>query len=440
MKKLLVIILIGLVIATAASYIGMQWKVRKTLDDFFQNMPLVEGTYDDFSFDFNGRMTVHDIIVEIPLAGVTIDVNSISFATSNFWETLSIEKSLQEGRLPKSMQVDIDTFSIDLQREALAAFSQQGSSQNLLAELSTLGCGRHIALSPVNYYDMGINNLTMDLSVGYDYNDSSDELISSVDLYMDGMGRMEMDQTIIGLYPVMENYRNALFGLDPSTISTTNISMAYTDLGYNSKYQSFCSVESGMEKSEWLEHHLKMINAVIGDIDLSTDFDLLGAYRQLLADRSYIEVDLRPLSGFSMSDLQFYGASELIDLVDLKISINDEPLAIGKFEWDNDKLAELDLSNIRREFRIANAEEEAEQAAAAARSAPTRMLIEVPLSSLANHQYRTVQIQRKDGYTFTGEMISVNSARVIVRTRFSTGFTDLPLERSEIAVVKLYPE
>jgi hypothetical protein len=438
MKKLLVIILIVLLVAAGVGYFGMQWKVRKTLDEFFRSTPFINGSYSNFSIDLNGKMTIHDLIIEAPLAAVTLDINSVSFATGNFWETLSLEKSLKDGQLPTKMQIEIDQLSFDLP----TSISQPGAQPGLLAQLAALGCGQLTSLSPANYYDMGISRLTFDLTMGYDYDARRDEFVSSADLYFDGLGRIEMDQTVIGLYPLMDNYHDAFYELDPSNISTTNVSVAYTDLGYNNKYVSFCAIEAGLEPEEWREHHLKMIAAVIDKIALTADFDLLAAYRQLLQDRSYIEVDLRPLTGFNISDLQFYGVSELIDLVDLKVAINDEPLEIGDLGWDQDRFDALDLNEIRGAFRLANVEDDVDVVAesAAARSAASRMLIDVPLSSLGRYQYRNVQVERNDGILFTGQMISVNSEQIVVRTRFSTGFTDLPLDRDQIAVVKVYPE
>jgi hypothetical protein len=51
-----------------------------------------------------------------------------------------------------------------------------------------------------------------------------------------------------------------------------------------------------------------------------------------------------------------------------------------------------------------------------------------------------VQLEREDGQRFTGQLTEVTAERVVIRTRFKSGFTDLPIARAAIRAVKVYPD
>ncbi len=439
MKKVLLIILIGLIVATGASYFGMQWKIRKSLDDFFQSMPFVEGSYDRFTIDVNGRMSIKDIVFYIPMADLSIDISSVSLTTGSLWETLSLEKKLKAGQLPRVLKVEFNSFAMDIERDLVDSMAQMPMQTNVFSEITALGCGRNVVLGPVELYDLGLKQLTFDLSLGYHYNSSLDELVSDIDVYMDGIGHFVYDQTTIGLYSIMDNFNNAMFNFDPSSITTNNVHFQYTDLGYNAKVVEFCAAASGMEKSQWLTLHKNMVNSAMTQIDLETDFDYMQLYDALISDRVQLDISLIPLSGFSVADLQFYSVADLIELVSLKVNVNNDAIDIGQVRWNKDKLASIDLNAIRKEFRVSNSEEQ-ETDQSSNDNAQSRMLVPVPATQLGQYMHRTALIERTDGRKFIGEIFSVTADRVVIRTRFSGGFTDLPLTRSEVKSVKIYPE
>jgi len=438
MRKLLMVLVVGLVIATGASYFGMQWKVKKSVDELFQSIPFAEASYSNVSFDLNGKMAVNNIDIYVPMADFSVSVGSVGLSVGGFMEMLSLEKNLKAGKLPDSLKFNINSFSMDITSQMLAVL-QSGYTSDTGSELMSLGCGRFTSLGPKQLYDMGLRNLTFDLTLGYTYDLPSDELISTVDIYLDGIGHFIMDQTSIGLSSIMENYNNALFGFDPANVSTSDVHIEYTDLGYNSKQQDFCALSSGMKKSEWVELHEQMFSAAMAQIELVSDFDYLDVYKKLNADRSSLELNLRPLPGFSLGDLQYYNVADLIELIDLRLSINGSQVEIGDINWNQEKLTNLDLRGIRKEYRIGVTKEEVE-AEAAEKDTQERILKEVALADLSQYAHKVMQIERKDGQVFSGEMVSVSAEQVVIRTRFKNGFTDLPLPRNQIKVAKLYPE
>jgi hypothetical protein len=437
MKKSFTLLIVGVLVAGAVSYLAMQWKVRKSVDDFFKMIPLVEGKYANVSFDLNGNIAVNRVELYLPMADASISIGSVALATSGFMATLNLQRNLKAGRLPDSLALKINSFAMII---APPAFDSGGLGLgNWITELTALGCGRFVTLGAQQYYELGFNNLNFDLVSGYTFDLPNDEFVSSVDLYVDGVGHIHIDQTSIGLAPLMQDFNNARYGFEPASVSTTNLHLQYTDLGYNKKLAEYCAMASGMARAEWDDRHARMVQAVFDQIELSADFDVLALYQGLRADQSRLDINLRPLPGFSLGDLQYYNVADLIDLIDLSVVVNDSPLVIGDIDWNPDRFKALNLSAVRKAFRVGpdNAAEPDDSASSAGQE---RILKPIGLNNLAQYMYRRVQLERLDGQTFTGELTVVTPSRVVIRTRFKTGFTDLPIARKDISAVKVYPE
>lgn len=440
MKKLLLILVVGLVVATGASYFGLQWKVKQTVDEFFEGLFFVDASYGEVTIGLDGQIKLSDIDLYVPATQMSVTVGSVGVETGSLLETLQFDRNIDSGKLPAALKLNISSFSMDIDSQFIDAMDvayQAGTIEQMLS----LGCGRKTSIGPKELFDMGLRNLTFDLSMGYDFDAPSDEFVSTVDFYLDGIGHIVMDQTFMGLGGIMENYASAITGFDPTSVTAVDMSFQYVDLGYNAKMQDYCAKLSGMDKAEWIVLNRSMVAAAIDGFDLETDFDVIKLYADLMDERSRFNLNLRPLPGFNAADLQFYEISKLIELLDLKLIVNNESVDVGQISWNQNKYLNLDLSALRSEYRIGSDEESPAAAKSEeANSGQERILKVVPISDLEKYAFREVYIERKDGKVFTGEMTSVSPTRIIIRTRFRSGYTDLPLVRSQIKEAKLYPE
>lgn len=440
MKKFLMILVVGFLVATAASYFGMQWRLKKSVDDAFAAMFFVDATYDKVSIDFNGRISLRGLNLYIPATQTEIDVVNVGIETGGFWNTLSLEKNFEAGQLPETLKLDVQSFSMNIDPTFVDSVDQF-YVPDTSAQLMALGCGRHLAMGPRQLFDMGLRSITFDLNLGYEYDIATDELVGTLDFYLDGISHLRVDQTYIGMGGLLKNYQSALFGFDPSVLTPVNLDIEYIDLGYNAKRRDYCATAAGMDEAEWDELNVSMFAEALNQIDFDSDFDVLRLYADVLTERARVSISLKPMPGFSMADLEFYDVEQLIELVDLNVIVNNESVDIGFVSWDADRLANLDLAQIRRDFRVGPKEEVVQtETEATDESTQSRILKQVPVSDLSSYLHRQVLIERRNGSTFNGELISVTGDTVVVRTRFRTGYTDLPLNRAEIATAKIYPE
>lgn len=441
MKKFLGVVIVGVLFLGAAGYFGMQWRIQKTTDDFFSNLFFVDASYQDVGIDLNGDISLSSLELFIPSSQLSISVATISLSTGSLWNTLTLQREIENGKLPDQLNLNVDSFSMALDPNMISSLDAM-YAPDLYSELLGMGCGRNTYIGPQEYYDMGVQFLSFDLDLGYKYAPDMDQLVGTTDLYMDGIANVRIDQTFMGLGSIMQDYRSAAFNFDPNALSPVNISVEYADLGFNAMLSTFCAEEAGMTRREWQDLNVSMFAALLEQIGFESDLDALKLYSDLNQPRVRFTLSLQPLPGISMADLEFYDMSELLNVLDLLLIVNNEQVAFNTVSFNDGGLSSVDLDEIRSAFQVGVEEAPVAKVNTESNepSSPRRIMQDVAISSLEQHLYRNVLIERKDGKTFTGELLEVNGNRVVVRTRFTSGYTDLPLQRNEFAEVKLYPE
>lgn len=436
MKK--IIVLVVLVLAIGAGYFAVQWQVGKAVEAKFQSIPFANARFDSTLLDYTGKLTINKVSVSVPLADTSFTIQSIEIATGSFFDTWQLEKNLKDGKLPSTLSVKLNGFSTSLSSQSLALQSDNQPA-NVLEEIFALGCGNVKTIGVKQLNDLGLLNVTFDLGVSYTYLAESDELVSVLELTVDGLSRMMFKQTSVGFSSVFEDYNTALYTFDPTAISTSNMHMELIDLGFNRAARDYCADQANLSAGEWSTLHGQMVASAMSQIELTTDMDYLDMYQQFRQPRSSVVIDLSPLPGFNMGELQYYEVADLIELTKLELMLNGSPVEIKPVSWNAEKLAALNLDAVRTEFQVGQPEPSTEEAPQEM-VGRDRILKEVPVSELARHLNRTVQFERNDGQKFSGELISVTSERAVIRMRLLNGFSELPFKLSEITVAKLYPE
>lgn len=442
MKKFFLYLLVFIVVLGVGGYFFAQWRLQTSLDDAFANIPLAEGSYQGSNLSLTGTIAVTGIEVFSPMMGIELEIDRVSVDTGSFIDAVMMALGAENGELPLSLAFNVDGFSMPLDGQFWRSI-EATSSPGLMYEVDALGCGRHSFLSPKDYYDMGYNRLDFDFSMKYDMDMLSNELVTEWDWTFNNFGAYVVDASVTGMAPLFENYNNVMFGFDWSAVSITDLSFEFADRGYNQNWREYCARSSGMAVQAWTEQHFDMIATLIEQIELSASFDPLALYQALREDGSTMELSMTPLLGVSAADLQFYQFAEIVEQLDLQLTVNNSSQDLTSLVWNEERLASLNLSSIRQQFQTSTAEEtesSTPQTTESSSQSLTRILVEVPPVTVGEYIGRTAQITRTDGQVFTGQISSVDSTSAVIRVRLSGGFSDLPIVRSQIQVLKLYPE
>lgn len=438
MKKVFIVLIVGLILVTGASYFGLQWKVDKAVSNLMNQMsPFIDADYDNVKVSLDGRISINKLNFYEANSATSVSIRSVGLATSGLLETIRLEDTFKSGKLPHTLTVDIQGLDFDIPR---TVFSQLDAvmPSSTLGQMAALGCGQTNAIGPLQLYDLGFNSLVMDIGMGYQYEMALDEFVATTTLSIDGMGAIESEQTVLGLLDVMNNLQSAMF-LDYSNINTQNTRFNIRDFGYNNKLVAYCAKKAKLTNDEWRDLHTDMVVTALNQLDFTAAFDIKEVYAELMQPGIEVEVSLRPLPGFEPSQLAYYGFADLINLSNLQMLVNDDALDLNGLNFNKDALEQLNLKAVRLAHNVSLASDN-KVTASAQNTAKTDKLIKVPATQLSSHVSRKVLIERNDGQKFIGTISSVRNDQVQLRIRLGSGYTDLAIDISRIKDARIYAD
>jgi hypothetical protein len=438
MKKVLMVFIIGLLVASGASYFGLQWKVNKAVEDVFQGIrPFVDAKFDNVKVGLDGRISINKLSFYEANSQTNIVIESVGLATSNLLETIQLEKSLKKGNLPKSLVVDMRGVDFDISR---SFFSQANAvfSSSKLNEIAVLGCGQTESLNPMMLYDLGFNNLVMDIEVGYNYEMALDEFVNTTMISVDGMGAIEVKQTILGMLEIMDNFQNALT-FDYTNVNTQRMQVDIRDFGYNNKFVEYCAGKAKLKNDEWRDLHTNMVVSALNQLEFNAAFDIKEMYNTFIQPGVEVMFTLQPLPDFELSQLEIYSLQDLISLSNLQVQLNQNELDLAGLSYNPDSYDQLNLKAVRLVHGMALDKDQATEQVANVQ--PTeRKLVLVPNSELSRYVGRKASVERTDGQVFIGTITQVRNNQVLLRIRQGSGYTDIPVNLRQVKQAKLYPE
>ncbi|MDN3649805.1 hypothetical protein QWZ13_12870 [Reinekea marina] len=438
MKKVFIVLIVGLLLATGASYFGLQWKVDKAVSNLMNQLsPFIDADYDNVKVGLDGRISINKLNFYEANTATSVRIQSIGLATSGLLETIRLEDTFKSGKLPHTLKVDIKGLDFDIPR---AAFSQLDAvmPSNTLSQMAALGCGQIQSIGPMQLYDLGLNSLVLDIEVGYVYEMALDEFVTTTSMSIDGMGAIESEQTILGLLDVMNNYQSAMF-LDVGNITTQNTRLSMRDFGYNNKLVEYCAKKAKLTNDEWRELHTNMVVTALNQIELSSAFELKETYAKIMQPGIELEVSLRPLPDFELSQLAYYGVPDLISLSNLQFNVNNEALDLTGLDFNKDAFDNLNLKAVRLAHNVSLASDN-KTTSSAANVVKVDRLIKVPPVNLSSHINRKALIERNDGQKFIGTISAVRNNQVQLRIRLGSGYTDLAIDIPRIKDARIYAD
>lgn len=446
MKKFSVGFLTLVIVLLALGYAMTQWQVKKSVNDVFNSLPFVDASFDDAALDWQGRIVVSAINVNIPMASTAFSVREFSI---DFGHVIAAYQALFANRgdrtnVPEQLMFSISDFSMRLSPVLLQQIDALTDERDFFSELTALGCGRYSFLGTEQLYDMGLTSLRFSASAGYSFSPETDQLNTTANLSVEQLVDVDSKYTLSGL--------GELFGKDQSNLSMSGLELGLSkvlltqeDRGANKMRQAFCARSSGLNVAEWNERHLNMVNQVFSEVGFESDFDLINAYQLAQSPNSIIQLNALEQASISIDDLQGFTWNTAVQALGITLSVNEVDMPLTNLNVDADKLMNYSFNKVRRANRLGTSEDdsnvnssdtERQQAPKAAK----RILTDVPLFDVASVLNRTVQITRSDSKVFTGVLTSVTQTRLTIRTRYKGGFTDLPLQRNQVSSVKVYPE
>lgn len=406
MKKIIAILFL-LSIALFAGIQGALWYFTQELVDnqIIQAKSFAQISYKDIKTSFTGTVTISDVKVFIPEIDENVHINSLKILSPDLQTLLSLDKQLQNNKLPESLTFLISGISLDLNGNFMKMLDNPNIEPTPLEVFSTLACGDTYRIGRSELSKMGYDTLSSDIILSYNFNPRNNTL------------NYDIKNNIIDMVKI--NIAGALHGvtdinsLKSQTSRFGKVTLEITDDSYITQKNKFCANQSKLKVDDYLKEHSIQIKDYLSSYGIQPEEGLLNAYNTLLSTSGSVilEADLIKLTG--TEELMSFEPNDLIQFIQLKLFVNNERVNEISIDIDKQKLIKTATSD--------NIAIETPDQIKQKKALIIRKYHPVSTANLQNFNGYRVKIETKAGKHFKGKIKTNNPRTYEVITRLRSG-------------------
>jgi hypothetical protein len=470
MKRLLLFIVIGLIVVV----VGANWyytsQVRDQLDRM-ANAVSMFGTlsYDSVRLSPGGDININDLSFRLHQGQGGIDIDRISLQTDNILALLTLQSTLEGGRLPESLGMRIDNIQFPLDG-ALATMSRQAPGNPSPTAASGIlfdaaGCNGRAQFTADDLMQMDYFDIRADIEVQYRLLDNGDRLRLFASARTHEASAMHLQATLdlpSGSLTTQDMARSM------PDARLDSFSLEYEELGYYDRMLAFCADEMSMSQSEYIAHHLEAWKQAWSRFGAEPGPDVVAAYESFLQDPKQLSVSSDSEQSVSLEGIERYTMSGLLERMNVGMAVNygdAQPLDIivegapartassdpspdaaspSAPSADNAQASaetgDTDLDTVAAaaadtETSADDSEAETPDGEAAE---PASRWVKVDPGVLKAHRDQRLRVLMNSGDRHAGRLSRVDSDNIHIRVERVGGFYIRPLAREKIREVEVY--
>jgi hypothetical protein len=315
------VILAAVLYGGLKAYIYFQYKEQ--VDSFISKVsPFVHIKYGGITSSLGGTVSVTDITAVPGQSQDELRIDAIELHTPGLWFLLS--GASDSGQLPEKMQVSVRGVHLDLSGDLMRRFAAlQLAARGHASGTQPIACSTLEGIGPAEYKALGFDSVVLDSSFGYKFGRDQTEFY--LDYALRDIETMRMTMALSGLSRSLRSF-TLQQALD---VLLTDLSLQYAmnpELAL--KATRHCIQASGVDDKEYyaaaLERGLASIDSQLGVVPGQGIREALGRY---LAKPGEIRVTAHPNLPVQLAAIDNYRPESLVALLNLKASVNGEPIA-----------------------------------------------------------------------------------------------------------------
>jgi len=426
MEKLKYFVL-GLLVIVVLAYGGikayMYYSLKNNMDRLAQQFSLFgQLKYGDLTTSVKGSLAVENIEIRIHGMDDELNIKAIRYQTPNLLYLLQANKQLEQGRIPESLSLSIEGLDIGLFGEFTDRLEQIISELNFQLQGVNPLCGGRMFFGPRELRDMGYEEITSDIQIGYRFDPANAQIIVDMISSTDDMAAARIQGIIKGISDT--SFVSMMQPGNPPRLNTVTIH--YIDQSYTTRFTKYCA---GLSKLGLNEYITAEANQQPVYYSYSWGFvpgpGLRQAYSAFLTNPGQIDVSLELPEAVTPDNVHLFKPEDIPGLLNLQVNVNGE--AVKDLSFDFYKGQKLDLSGkIDRLFAQPGAKPVMPQRKKKKVKYETKYYT-VPVSGLKNYLGEEVRLQMTTGQTRLGFLTKMGSRVAHVEQRVHSGRFTMPV-------------
>ncbi len=418
-------ILLSITLLIAAGALGYLWyKTGQRADQLvLLAKPFADISYDGVDVSPFGSVGINRVQIRPYTNRDTITIGSVRLNASNLLELMMLELRLSQNKPPEALSLSLQQINLPMNGEILNPPPETIQRHSPLDALDALGCGSITRFNGVEFLEMGYKEITSNITIGYRSNPDRQQL----NLQIDSNTRNWM---AIHLGVDLKVPNLSVLPLSPDALQPeiTGLDISLYDDGFNQHRNNYCAAKSGEPVDTYVTHHVQLLAQRLSTAGIKLGVGILNAYRHfLLADSSQMTLTAQPDTPIDLSTLVGYSSTDIIKLLNLKLSVNQKPVDDLSFSLDTQRFAHL--------FAPEKPKPQPEEEIVEHR--PKVVVIKktfhpTPTRELSKHIGKIAKIQTSTGAKYTGTLGEITDEKINIMIRKPSGQLTLSLRLANI--------
>lgn len=435
-------VLLGLLVIAGLAYGGIKaylyYSLKSEMDQLARQFSLFgQLEYGGLSSSITGSLSVHDLKLRVQGMDDEARIKTIRYQTPNLWYLLQDSKQLEKGRIPERLSLGIEGLTLDLFGEFTDRLEEVISELNFQLQGINPLCGGRLFFGPSELRDMGYEEITADMHVGYRYDAPNARLI--IDITSD-----TRDMAAVSLQGMVDGINDTSFmsliqaGSQPRL---SRVTVNYTDQSYTRRQVEYCAGLSKLKINEYIEAEANQQPVYYGYLwGIVPGPGLRQAYRAFLSNPGQIALSFELPESVTPETVDLFKPEDIPGLLNLQLSVNGDAVTDLSFGFYQGQ--QLEVGN---KFENLFAQPGAAPAPQPNREKKivryeTRYHV-VPVTGLNKYVGEEVRLQTRSGQARLGFLVGIGSNVAQVEQRVHGGkFTmQVPvgsITRAEVLLAK----
>lgn len=380
---------------------------------------------------WNGRVAIADLGIQPTGFTDVVRIEEFAVEAGDPLALFGLSDRLVGSRAPDSASFAVRGLAFDLGGQ-LAKTADKFLAQAAAATRPMDHCGGATFMGFAQYRKLGYDRLVTDFSTAYE----TDRLTGNLRVRIDGLTRD------MGSFRVETELASPAAGAGAPAGGRgrlVSVRASYRDTSYIERLKRFCTEASGLSDAEFIEAEVVHLSDTLYDKwGTGLGPGLRTAYRDFLAKPGEVRLEARPRDNFDASMLALLGPPDLVQMLDLTLSVNDQAVADLNFD------AEARPAPRAVATGAAADEEPAPAPTAGARVATARSgrvtgdgFRTVPVAELSQHLGRPVRVQALGTVAREGILAEVEPTAIVIERRYRSGAMTVRVPVAQIRQVEV---
>jgi hypothetical protein len=420
MQKLKYFVL-GLLVVVVLAYGGiktyMYYSLKSKMDQLAQQFSLFgQLKYGGLTTSVKGSLAVEDLSIRVHGMDDELRIKAIRYQTPNLLYLVQANKQFEQGRIPESLSLSVEGLNVELYGEFTERLEQIINELNFQLHGVNPLCGGRLFFGPRELRDMGYEEITGDIQIGYRFDAANARIIVDITSRTRDMMAARMQGIVEGISDT--SFISMMQPTNPPRLS--KITVNYTDQSYTKRFTEYCA---GLSKLELNEYIAAEANQQPIYYSYAWGFvpgpGLRQAYRAFLTNPGQIDISLELPDSVTPENIDLFSPEDIPGLLNLKVSVNGE--VVNDLSFNIYKGQKLDMGGkIEQLFAQPGAEPVSPQPKKKKVKYETKYY-RVPVSGLKKYLGEEVRLQTTSGKTRLGFLAKIGTNVAHVEQRVHGG-------------------